>query len=264
VSETSSGTAVTTANPTEQLSAAWTEQARLRSQHAESLSQQASDVAAAIANGAPASLEQFVYASLGAHPSWKAMHEQIATVNEKLQPNVPLALFSKGAMRYFGYPEKSGSRSHRGDTSHDENAFTYRLENYEQRHQRLSRAAPMLGDVGIAGAAQYFSALSLPMRAMYDFTPGLWALREKRQENVVLENMFRSSVITVPRVHSTSAEYRFHMTTLDDEEPGEKLVLASGLSEIVAATHKNSHNMNLRRLEFAIKHMDDDPEAYID
>lgn len=250
--------------PSQQLSEAWTEHTRRRYQYDQELSQQAADIAEAIASGAPASLEQFVYASLGAHPDWKELYEQIATINEQLQSNVPLALFSKGTMRYFGYPENFGSWSRHGNTTNDHNAFSYTFETSSQRDERLAKLIPSLSQAASNGTTHYFSTLSLPMRLLYDFEPRSWDLEGKKQEGTVLENMFRSSSSVLYRAPYPDTEYNFHMTTADDKTPGEKLVVASGMHDIVKLASKSLTDVNLRRLKFAILHEEDDPEQFAD
>lgn len=250
--------------PSQQLSEAWTERANRRYQYDQELSQQATDIAEAIANGAPASLEQFVYASLGAHPDWEKLYGRIATINEQLQSNVPLALFSKGTMRYFGYPERFGSWSRYGDTTNDENAFTYTFETSEQRNERFAKLVPQIGRAAANGTTHYLSTLSLPMRTLYDFEPRSWSLEVEKQEGAVLKNMFRSSCSALYRAPYPDAEYDFHMTTIDDENPGEKLVVASGMREIVMLASKSLTSVNLRRLKFAMKHEEDDSEQFAD
>lgn len=254
------------AEPSQQLTEAWTEHTRQRYQYDAQLSQQAIDIAEAIAAGAPASLEQFVYASLGAHPDWKKLYEQIATVNEQLQSNVPLALFSKGTMRYFGYPELFGSWSHYGDTSHDHNAFTYTFETSEQRDEKLSKLIPRLGKTAHSESTHYFSTLSLPMRTLYDMqqVDTFGSFRDVKQGDTELKNMFRSSSSAIYRAPYPDAEYTFHMTTIDDDEPGEKLVVASGMHDIVKLASKSLTNINLRHLKFAMKHEENDIEQGAD
>lgn len=256
-------------SPESQLGSAWTEHTRQRYQYDQQMSQQAVDIAEAIAAGAPASLEQFVYASLGGHPDWKKLYEQIAAVNEQLQSNIPLALFKKGTMRYFGYPEKFGSWSRYGDTSRDHNAFDYTFETSEQRNERLAKVSPIMAQIAGErssgnGSTHFFSTLSLPMRSLYDFNRRSWSLYPEKQENVVLKNMFRSSSSAIYRAPFPDVEYNFHMTTSEDDDPGEKLVVASGMHDIVTLAGRSLSIDNLRRLKFAIKHEDDDLEAGAD
>jgi hypothetical protein len=254
------------AEPSQQLAEAWTEHTRQRYQYDAQLSQQAIDIAEAIAAGAPASLEQFVYASLGAHPDWKKLYEQIATVNEQLQSNVPLALFSKGTMRYFGYPERFGTWSRHGNTSHDHNAFTYTFETSEQRDAKLSKLIPRLGQTANSTVSSYFSTLSLPMRTLYDMqkVDTFGSFRDVKQGDTELKNMFRSSSSATYRAPYPDAQYDFHMTTVDDEEPGEKLVVASGMHDIVKLASKSLTDVNLRHLKFAMKHEENDFEQGAD
>ncbi len=167
-------------------------------------------------------------------------------------------------MRYFGYPESFGSWSRHGNTSNDHNAFTYTFENSAQRDRRLSKLTPALGKAASNGTTHYFSTLSLPMRTLYDFEPRSWQLDGKKQEGVVLENMFRSSISASYRAPYPDPEYNFHMAAADDETPGEKLVVASGMRDIVTLACKSLTDVNLRRLKFAMKHEEDDPEQFAD
>lgn len=244
----------------DKLTSAWQDKSNRQYEQSLQMSQQALDISNAIAAGAPATLEQFVYASLGGHPDWTELYERISAVNEQLDPSLPLALFSRGALRYFGYPAKSGDWLEGGM------AFDYTFETSMQENERLSNLLSFKTRLPESTETTHFSStLSLPMRSLYDLEPRN-GLRRGMTEQVdtSLNNMFRSSVSTqyfapYPRPH-----YNFHMTTAEDEEPGEKLVIASGMRDIVMLVSKSLTDENLDRLRFAMKHEKDDPEAGAD
>lgn len=251
--------------PEQQLDTAWVNRNNARYDLERQMSEQSMEIAAAIAAGAPASLEQLVYASFGAHPNWRKVYEQIAAINEQLQSNVPLALFSEGDMEYFGYPERFGTWSRYGNTGRDHLAFNYSFETSQQRDTKLAELSLIFGKTATEETVtHYHSTLSLPMRILYDFEPGGLRGDPKKAENASLKNVFSSSVSAIYRSPRSDAEYRFDMTTADDKEPGDKLVVASGMHNIVKLASKSLTDVNLRRLKFALSHEERDFDAGAD
>lgn len=247
-------------DPLDQLSQAWIERSSQEYEFGLAVTKQSDDIASAIAAGAPASLEQFVYASLGGHPDWRAMYTKIDTINEQIQANIPLAIFVGGVMRYFGYPQKSGARAGVFSSSNDALAFDRTFETTEQRNKTLAKLIPSIGQTGAAETRSYVSTLSLPMRSLHDFRSHY----EQSLDLSELKNMFRSTVNLAYGSPYPRPEYNFLLTDSHDENPADKYVIASGMEAIVTVTHRNLDDENLERLRYAFKHEEEDVERYVD